>query len=382
MDPVTDIGPFLPLSAIWAAARRHPAYRRFGLPDHPPDPGSAAWDRLPTLTKTDLRRHGAAGTPSPDGDRLYFTSGTTSDPMMLPLSGGDLDRIGAYCATLTRIQDIAPGARVLVILPMALWAAGPVTVRGHRLAGGHVFPVDLHGGPEDWSRFAHLVRPTVISSTPSVMTDWAPRYTGPPVEVVEVTGEPLRPEHRAVIRAAFGGRVHDAYGLSECVVGAECRIGDGFHVAPEAVIAEVLAAGRDAPAPPGTEGEITLTSLMQTALPILRYRTGDRGRWVPEPCPCGRSTPRLRVLGRMAETWAMPRGITSGPTDVREALAAAGLSGRAVVWRNAKPDGPTLEIEGPDLPPRETVAALLARELPHIGELIAEGEIALLVGSQ
>jgi hypothetical protein len=84
----------------------------------------------------------------------------------------------------------------------------------------------------------------------------------------------------------------------------------------------------------------------------------------------------------MAETWAMPRGITSGPTDVREALAAAGLSGRAVVWRNAKPDGPTLEIEGPDLPPRETVAALLARELPHIGELIAEGEIALLVGSQ
>ena len=33
-------------------------------------------------------------------------------------------------------------------------------------------------------------------------------------------------------------------------------------------------------------------------MPIIRYRTGDLGRWLPGPCPCGTPAPRFVLLGR------------------------------------------------------------------------------------
>jgi len=376
---VINVSPMLPLDAVWQAARAHPAYAAASLSERMPSPGSTLWHGLPTLRKDSLRLHATAGADRWQwGTMLYFTSGTSSAPMMLPLSAPDLERIARYCADMTRLEEIQPGARVLVLLPMALWAAGTVTVNGHRLAGGHVFPVDLHGGPETWQRYADIICPTVVSSTPSVLFRWAARYRGPPVRVLETTGEPLSDEQRATIASGFGGRVHDAYGLSECVVGAECRMGNGFHFSPQAVIVDVLCPDRDEPVPAGAIGEITLTSLMQEALPILRYRTGDRGQLAVDTCPCGSRWPRVHHLGRIAQTWLMPRGVTASPAEVLEALAAAGFGGCSAAWKETE-NIQALEIRGPGLPSPERLAAVLACELPHLGELLNENEIFLYV---
>jgi len=55
------------------------------------------------------------------------------------------------------------------------------------------------------------------------------------------------------------------------------------------------------PVPPGESGQIVLTDLINRAMPILRYRVGDSGRFLPDTSDGGRM--RLEVEGRMQETF-------------------------------------------------------------------------------
>ena len=40
------------------------------------------------------------------------------------------------------------------------------------------------------------------------------------------------------------------------------------------------------------------TPLERKLTPIVRYRVGDKARWLKEKCACGRSTPLFELLGR------------------------------------------------------------------------------------
>ena len=54
------------------------------------------------------------------------------------------------------------------------------------------------------------------------------------------------------------------------------------------VLCEILRPGTNEPVEPGEEGELVATTLFREAFPIIRFRTGDRVRLMPEPCTCGR----------------------------------------------------------------------------------------------
>jgi phenylacetate-CoA ligase len=56
-------------------------------------------------------------------------------------------------------------------------------------------------------------------------------------------------------------------------------------------------------------GEIVVTNLFSKAMPMIRYRTGDMGRLVSDPCSCGRRLPRLEsVEGRRTDFLITPGG--------------------------------------------------------------------------
>jgi len=104
---------------------------------------------------------------------------------------------------------------------------------------------------------------------------------------------------RKLLVETFGARVTSVYGLSE-VAGStmsECLSCGDFHPAPE-LVSEVLALDSDAPAPPGTVGELTLTSLVPfcSLQPKIRYRTGDLVQTMPR-CDLVADA-RFRLLGR------------------------------------------------------------------------------------
>lgn len=372
----------LSLQELLRAARTHPLYRDWPL-EAVRLVGDQAWQCLPTLGREALRDRPL---PRADaGELIYLSTGTVGHPKLVSLGGADLDRVGALCARFGALEGIGLHSRVMVLLPMALWPVGRITMEGHRRLGATVYPVDLHGGIDAWQRLVRELRPTVISSTPSVLAAWAPYYDGPPLELVETTGEPLLTRERHLIEGRFGGRVHDAYGLTECAVGVECAVRDGFHYWPDATHVEILEPDSDTPVPAGEEGEIVLTSFQNARLPILRYCSGDRGRLIPHPCACGHPTPRVQLFGRLRPAFELPRGVLLEPEILAEALNVKGGVRLRYKSGTESPAAtfleqsctPTLEVvyHGPMPPPK--ARRWLMETIPELAELVHEGELQL-----
>ncbi|HXV85063.1 MAG TPA: AMP-binding protein, partial [Gemmatimonadales bacterium] len=114
--------------------------------------------------------------------------------------------------------------------------------------------------------------------------------------------EPLSPDQRAAISAAFHCPVRDSYGMAEAVtMGSECPH-RRLHLWPEVGMVEVH--DEAGPVPAGTVGELICTGLLNADMPLIRYRVGDRARLAPDHsgCPCGRNLPQLaEVAGRTSD---------------------------------------------------------------------------------
>ncbi len=106
---------------------------------------------------------------------------------------------------------------------------------------------------------------------------------------------------RSELEENYRCRVYDIYGTTETKeIAWECVDGS-MHVNEDVVMLEVLD-DDGLPLPPGEEGQLVATVLVNTAMPLLRYRTGDRGSLLPGACACGCSLPRLGVVtGREAD---------------------------------------------------------------------------------
>ena len=81
---------------------------------------------------------------------------------------------------------------------------------------------------------------------------------------------------------------------------------------------------RRAAAAAGTEGELVFTTLTKEAMPLLRYRTGDIGCLLDEPCACGRTTVRLTGLRGRHDDMLIVRGVNIYPSQRGAAAARRG----------------------------------------------------------
>jgi phenylacetate-CoA ligase len=169
------------------------------------------------------------------------------------------------------------------------------------------------GGMSSAARLRHLLdhEASVVFCTPTYALRLAEvaRAEGidlpaSPVRALIVAGEPggSIPATRARIESAWGARVFDHNGLTEVgPMGIECVENPaGLHLLEGDYIIEVLNPESLQPVPAGEIGELVVTNLNRLGSPVIRYRTGDRVRVDPKPCPCGRVFLRLDggILGR------------------------------------------------------------------------------------
>lgn len=85
------------------------------------------------------------------------------------------------------------------------------------------------------------------------------------------------------------------------ILGHECSAHEGIHVPEDRLFVEVLD-DEGSPVAPGERGELVVTTLRREAMPLIRYRLGDRTAFEPEPCPCGRTHARLKGFFGKVET--------------------------------------------------------------------------------
>jgi len=72
---------------------------------------------------------------------------------------------------------------------------------------------------------------------------------------------------------------------------------------PELIDAE----GRPIEIRPGAVGEPVYTSLVRDAMPVVRFRSGDIVEIQPDGCPCGRTSFRIRCIGRADDMFIVAR---------------------------------------------------------------------------
>lgn len=171
-----------------------------------------------------------------------------------------------------------------------------------------------------------------------------------------LSGDAVTPPLRRGIAEGFGCEVFVHYGLTETGLGGavECREHTGCHLREADLIAEIVdEEGKTLP--PGSWGEITLTTLTRRAMPLLRYRTGDEGRLESAPCACGSALQRIFPRGRMSERIPLPGGGALHITDIDQALYALPfIQGYAATLHTDARDRPLCLVldlaAGPDAP--------------------------------
>jgi len=159
------------------------------------------------------------------------------------------------------------------------------------------------------------------------------------VRRVLVAGEPGggEPAFRARLEEGWGARVTEAMGVGDIgpSLFGECEERDGMHLGARGFVHVELVepdTGAALELEDGAQGELVLTHLRHRAAPLLRFRTRDHVEVRTRPCPCGRTGPRIRCIGR-TDDMLIVRGVNVFPSAVREVVSgfAPQVSGHVLV---------------------------------------------------
>ena len=135
-----------------------------------------------------------------------------------------------------------------------------------------------------------------------------------------VAAERLTEGLRAEVQDMFGMLIRQGYGTADVgCIAYECRELGGMHFSSRCYV-EICDPATGRPVPTGELGEVVITPFTPD-YPLIRLATGDLSRMSEEPCPCGRTAPRLMgILGRVDDT-AKVRGQFIYPAQVAQALS-------------------------------------------------------------
>jgi phenylacetate-CoA ligase len=326
--------------------------------------GLAEVGRLPLTDKREVRATCTAdnpigahlcATPS-ETVRIYSTSGTTGSPSYVPLTADDLDNWVTGSARSYAASGISAGQRIVSTYNAGPFVAGAALAALERIGLCHV-PLGT-GNTERLMLAIEQLEPEAAVLTPSYaarLIDWAAERNfdlrGSSVERVLVAGEPGggEPAFRAKLEEGWGARVTEAMGIGDIGVSlwGECEEQGGMHLGARGFVhAELIdpETGDMVEMSDGASGELVLTHLRHRAAPLLRFRTRDHVRVRTSPCPCGRTGPRIRCIGR-TDDMLIVRGVNVFPSAVREVVGAFGpdVSGHVLVT----PRSPGVKQEPP-----------------------------------
>ena len=169
------------------------------------------------------------------------------------------------------------------------------------------------------------------------------------VRKVITGGEMLPVVEKERLEKYYGFSISEGYGTNEVGgISYTCRERSGMHLSSHLIL-EIVDPETRKQLGPGEVGEVVLTTLSPT-YPLIRFGTGDLSYYTDEPCPCGRTSPRLiRILGRVGEGVKVKASLVY-PDQVRRVITKFAMISafQAEVSRPAGRDEITLKVEVSD----------------------------------
>ncbi len=265
--------------------------------------------------------------------RVFSTSGTTGAPSYIPLTAADHAAWVRISSRSYAASGLKAGDRLVSTYNAGPFVAGVGLDAFHALGLCHI-PVGSGNTPRLMEAVQRL-KADAIALTPSYalhLAEWA-RERGidvraSPVSRLIVAGEPGggEPAMRARLQEEWSARVTEAMGIGDiaATLWGECEAQAGMHFSGRDFVHFELIepeSGSPLPLADGAEGELVYTHLQQEAAPLLRFRSRDHVRVWTGPCTCGRTSPRIRCIGR-TDDMLIVRGVNVFPTALREIVNA------------------------------------------------------------
>jgi len=291
--------------------------------------------KLPFTTKEDLRKsypYDMFAVPLRDILRIHSTSGTTGKPIIVGYTKNDLRHWTDCTARLLAAAGVDEHDVVQIAFPFNLFTGGFGFHQGAEQIGASVIPSST-SAPEKQIMIMKDFKTTVLICAPSYAVNIASTLGDLQVHAESLNlkvglfgAEPRSENLRSQLAEGLHIAALDNYGLTEVIgpgVAGECEHKNGLHVNEDHFVVEVVDSKTMAPLPLGQEGELVFTTITKEGFPLIRYRTGDISSLIEEPCPCGRTTRRMRRVTGRTDDLIFIKGQKVFPSQIEEILLEA-----------------------------------------------------------
>ena len=289
--------------------------------------------RLPFTCKQDLRDNypfGLFTVPMTNIVRVHASSGTTGKPTVVGYTKRDIETWAELMARAFAAAGLTKNDIIHNAYGYGLFTGGLGAHYGAEKLGASVIPMS-GGSTKKQILLLQDFGPTAICCTPSYLLFLAEAGAEMGVDMkslrlrVGILGaEPWSEKMRAQIEEALDITALDIYGLSEIMgpgVAMECIEGRcGLHVFEDHFIVEVIDPVSGEVLPYGQKGELVFTTITKEAFPLIRYRTKDISRLMPQICKCGRTFVRMERVSGRSDDMLIIRGVNVFPSQIESVL--------------------------------------------------------------
>ncbi|GLI39038.1 phenylacetate--CoA ligase [Geobacter hydrogenophilus] len=290
--------------------------------------------KLPFTTKEDLRLnypYGMFAVPLREVVRIHSSSGTTGKPTVVGYTKHDIKVWSNLVARFMTAAGVTHDDVVQVAFGYGLFTGAFGLHYGAETIGASVIPMSS-GNTEKQIMIMQDYKTTALVSTPSYAITIADRMEKMGIDPKTLSlkvglfgGEPWSEAMRKEIESRLFISATDNYGLSEVIgpgIAGDCEYKCGMHIFEDAFIPEIIDPDTGEVLPPGSVGELVLTTLTKEAFPMIRYRTRDITCLDYSPCACGRTMVRMRKTMGRSDDMLIIKGVNVFPSQIEEVLFA------------------------------------------------------------
>jgi len=314
--------------------------------------------KIPFTTKADLRDSypfGLVGGNMDDAVRIHSSSGTTGHPTVVVYSRHDIE---SWANMIARNMYMV-GCRKSDVFQNSsgygMFTGGLGFQYGAEALGATTVPAAA-GNSKRQIMFIKDFGTTCLHAIPSYAIRLAEVFKDEGIDpattrlrTLFIGAEPHTEEQRRRIERLLGVKAYNSFGMTEMNgpgVAFECKEQNGMHLWEDNYIVEIVDPDTLLPVPDGEVGEMVLTTLDRTMMPILRYRTRDLTRIIPGPCKCGRTHRRIdRIKGRTDDMFII-KGVNVFPMQVEKILVQfPGLGSNYLITLDTVDDNDTMTVE-------------------------------------
>ncbi|HEU4850448.1 MAG TPA: hypothetical protein VFS93_08560 [Terrimesophilobacter sp.] len=296
--------------------------------------------RIPFMEKTEVADSQADGTllgvnqcaPLERIVRIQATGGTTGQPIRIGLTRRDIVDYGEVGAQALWAMGCRPGDIVFECMNYNLYSGGLSDHLTFETLGAATIPFGVGNSERLLAMMAGLKDDVGIWATPSYAIRLAevardlgiePRSVGLRRGYFSGEAGMQVPGYRERIEETWGMVARDQYGTGELGLhSGECEQQNGVHFGATGIaIAELIDpdTGEVLPFDDGQQGEVVYTSIRREASPLMRMRSHDLMQVFTEPCSCGRTSFRFRILGRSDDMFIV-KGVNVFPLSIQAVL--------------------------------------------------------------